>query len=211
MPASPMAGGLGDAGRRERKWRTMDRVGFGCYCLVGLVFAVSAASKLRGSAAFWDFVKTARTLTTAVIPGYRTGRDAARRIGVLVIAGELAVPVLLVVPGTAGIGLGVAIVLLTVFGVGIAAATRRGLRTSCRCFGSSSTPLGRRHLVRNALLVAAAATGLAFGPERVGQADPSALAVAGAAAVILAVLVVRLDDLTDLFTPASAVADRPSR
>lgn len=110
----------------------------------------------------------------------------------------------MVVPGTAGIGIGIAIVLLMVFGVGIAAAMLRGLRTTCRCFGSSSAPLGRRHLVRNALLVAVAATGLAFGSDRVGSADPAGLAVAGAGALVLAALVVRLDDLIDLFTPAFA-------
>lgn len=195
----------------ERKRTILDYVGFGCYCLVGLVFAVSSASKLRGRTAFDQFVKAAGILTVATIPGYQASRDGARRIGAAVVAGELAVPVLLVVPGTAGIGLGIAVLLLTVFGVGIVAAMRRGLRTSCGCFGSSSTPLGTRHLVRNAMLVIAAATGLAFGPDRVGQADPAGLAVAGAGALILAVLVVRLDDLIDLFMPAPAAAGRPSR
>jgi hypothetical protein len=189
----------------------MDELGFGCCCLVGLVFAVSSASKLRGRAAFDEFIRTTRVLAVATIPGYQVSRVGARRMGVAVVSGEIAVPVLMVVPGTAGIGLGIAIVLLTVFGVGIAAAMRRGLRTSCRCFGSSSAPLGPRHLVRNALLVAAAATGLAFGPDRIGSADPAGLAVAGAGAVVLVALVVRLDDLIDLFTPASAVAGRPSR
>jgi hypothetical protein len=188
----------------------MDELGFGCYCLVGLVFAVSAASKLRGRTAFDEFVGTTRVLAVAIVPGYEVSRDQARMIGVAVISGEIAVPVFLVVPGKAGIGLGVAMILLTAFGMGIAAAMRRGLRTTCRCFGSSSTPLGRRHLVRNALLVAVAATGLAFGPDRVANGDPAGLALAGVGALVLAALVVRLDDLIDLFTPA-AVAGRPSR
>lgn len=189
----------------------MDEVGFGCYCLVGLVFAVSAASKLRGRTAFDEFVRTTRVLAVATIPGYEVSRAGARRIGVVVLGGELAVPVLMIVPATARIGLCVAVVLLTVFGVGIAAAMRRGLRTSCRCFGSSSAPLGTRHLLRNALLVAAAATGLAFGPDRITQLDPAGLIVAGVGALVLAALVVRLDDLIDLFTPASAIAGGQSR
>jgi hypothetical protein len=187
---------------------TMDEVGFGCYCLLGLVFAMSSASKLRGRTAFDEFVGTTRVLAVAMIPGYQVSRDEARLVGVAVVSGETAVPVLMVLPGTAGIGLGIAMFLLTVFGVGIAAAMRRGLRTTCRCFGSSSTPLGTRHLVRNALLVAVAATGLAFGPDQLTQADPAGSAVAGAAALVLAALVVRLDDLIDLFTTASAVNSR---
>jgi hypothetical protein len=189
----------------------VDDVGFACYCLVGLVFAISSASKLHGRMAFSEFLRTTRILAVATIPGHEVSRDGARRIGIAVVCGETAVPVLLVVPGTAGVGLGIAVLLLTVFGVGIAAAMRRGLRTSCRCFGSAAAPLGRRHLVRNAMLAAAAATGLAFGPDRVGQVEPTGLVVAGAGALIVAALVVRLDDLIDLFTPASTVAGRPSR
>jgi hypothetical protein len=189
----------------------MDEVGFGCYCLVGLVFAVSAVSKLRGRKEFGEFIRATRVLAVATIPGYQGSRAGARRIGVAIIGGEAAVPVLLVVPGAAGIGLGIAIVLLAVFAVGIAAAMRRGLRTSCGCFGSSSAPLGPRHLVRNAFLVAAAAIGLALRPDGITQADPAGLAVAGVAALVLVALVVRLDDLIDLFTPASAVAGRDSR
>lgn len=187
---------------------SVDDVGFGCYCLVGLVFAVSSASKLRGRMAFVEFVRTTRVLATATVPRYEMSRGGARRTAVVVVSGETAVPVSLVVPGTAEIGLGIAILLLTAFGVGIAAAMRRGLRTSCRCFGSSTAPLGRRHLVRNALLAAAAATGLVLGP---GQADPAGMAVAAAGALVLTALVVRLDDLIDLFTPASAVDARHSR
>ena len=52
---------------------------------------------------------------------------------------------------------GFMILLLGAFSVSIVVNLARGLRPICACFGSwSARPLGWRHLVRNALLIALA-------------------------------------------------------
>lgn len=177
----------------------MDYLSFACHCLIGLVCGVSVIGKLRGRAAFREFAGTTRVLLIAAGPVSGISHAAARVVGGVVVAAEASVVLLLLIPGTGWIGFGLAMVLMAAFGHGIAAAVRRGVRTSCRCFGASSTPLGTRHLVRNAALFLVAAGGLLLGP--VGNADPAVLAIAGGGAAALALLVVRLDDVMDLFTP----------
>src|SRR6185503_12351118 len=148
---------------------SMDYLSFACRCLIGLVCGVSVIGKLRGRTAFREFAGTTRVLLIAAGPVSRVSHAAARVVGGVVVAAEASVVLLLLIPGTGWVGLGLAMVLMASFGHGIAAAIRRGLRTSCRCFGASSTPLGSRHLVRNAALFLVAATGLLTGP--VADAD----------------------------------------
>lgn len=125
------------------------------------------------------------------------------------VAVECAVVVLLAVPATVTVGLLTGLGLLGVFTVAIGAALRRGSTEPCRCFGASASPLGTRHLVRNAILLLAAASGLAAGAMP-GDAQPWGLVFVGAAAVVLAVLVVEFDVLAELFAgPAGPV--RPKR
>ncbi|GAA1556420.1 methylamine utilization protein MauE [Actinomadura kijaniata] len=156
-------------------------------CLIGLVFAVSAFTKLRDRA---GFTRSVPDLVPAL---------PARLLGPLahtVIALEAAVPVLLAVPATRILGFGVALVLLAAFTVAIAGALRRGRRAPCRCFGASAAPLGPRHLVRNGVLLAAASAG-ALAPG--GAAPAAGLAVAAAAGLVAGLLIVSFDDLVDLF------------
>lgn len=172
---------------------------FGARCLLLVVFAVSAVGKLRDPRAF-------RRATVALVP---LARPVGGVVAVGVIAAESAVVVLLAVPATARAGLVAGLGLLGVFTVAIGAALRRGATEPCRCFGASATPLGARHLVRNAILLLAAASGLAAGALP-GDAQPWGLVFVGAAAVVLAVLVVQFDVLAELFAgPAGPV--RPKR
>ncbi|MGK5556157.1 MauE/DoxX family redox-associated membrane protein [Actinomadura kijaniata] len=159
----------------------------GCACLIGLVFAVSAFTKLRDRA---GFVRSVPDLAPAL---------PARLLGPLahsVIVLEAAVPVLLAVPATRTLGFGVALVLLTAFTVAIAGALRRGRRAPCRCFGASAAPLGPRHLARNGVLLTAAATGAVTPGDATSTAG---LAVAAAAGLVTGLLIVSFDDLVDLF------------
>jgi methylamine utilization protein MauE len=180
-------------------------LGFACLCVVGLVFGVSAVGKLRGRGGYGEFVAATQLLLLAV--GFRrlAREPATRLVSGVVVAAEVLVPVLLVasvlfvVPGLGWLGLGLAMFLLAGFGVGIGAAVRRGVRTSCRCFGASSIPLGKQHLVRNVFLIVVAATGLVAGTG--GHGSTVGMAIAAGTALVAAVLVVRLDDLLDLFTP----------
>jgi Methylamine utilisation protein MauE len=165
---------------------------FGCECLLIVVFAVSAAAKLTGKGAFTEF----RLATARLVPAFS---GLARPLAVAVVGVEIATAALLAVPATTRAGLVLALVLLGAFTVAIAAALRRGETASCNCFGRSTTPMGARHLVRNALLLTAAGTGLAAGAGGWTGAEVPGMALAGASAVVLAVLVLNLDALTDLF------------
>lgn len=178
----------------------MPYLGFACLCVTGLVFGVSAISKLRGRGAFDEFVTTTRQLLRGLSPGRIVIESTSRLVAVAVVAAEATIPLLLIVPATRRIGLGMAMLCLTAFGAAVAATVRRGVQGSCRCFGRSSIPLGYRHVVRNGMLFAVAATGLGVGPGSL--ADPAGLALAAGAALIVALLLMRLDDVIELFVPS---------
>jgi hypothetical protein len=186
----------------------VDYLSFACHCLIGMVFGLSAISKSRGRVMFDEFVRTTRVLLVAVTFQRQLSYSAVRPMAVAVILTEAAIPPLLMISGSRSFGLGLAMLLLAAFSVGIGAALRRGIRTTCRCFGASSASLNGRHLIRNAMLLIAAATGLLIGSA--GHADWAGLSVAAGAAVVMTAVVVRLDEVIDVFTPRSANAGRPS-
>ena len=169
--------------------------------LVAIVFATAAASKLRRPA-YQEFVNSTGRLLPA------RWKRARRLVAAVVLVAESLVTLLLLLPLNGVVpGLCMAVVLNTAFAVSTGAALRRGERTPCRCFGASSTPLGRTHVARNLILVACAALALAGRlllqplPLR-----PAGVLCAAAAAVLLAALLVRLDDLVALFGPTTADA-----
>ncbi len=163
-------------------------VALACRCLTGIVFAVSAFSKVRSAAAFRDF---SAWLGGLPLPGVR-GRGAAA-----VMAGtEVVIVVALLLPWTAQAGLALAAVTLAVFAAGTVAAVRRGVRTPCQCFGTSARPLGLRHAGRDLLLCAAAAAGAVSAGA---PAHPAAVVLSLAAGLIAAAFVLFLDDITALF------------
>jgi hypothetical protein len=154
--------------------------------LIAIVFAVSAASKLRDFAAF-----------TKSIPAFVPVRHAlAAPLAMLIIALESAVPALLAVPPVRPYGFGLGCILLTVFTAAIALALRRGRRASCRCFGASSAPIGSRHLARNGVLLAAGVVG-GLAPGRLPSSAGTAIAVFSGLAGAL--LVISFEDIVDLF------------
>ncbi|TDD84925.1 MauE/DoxX family redox-associated membrane protein [Actinomadura rubrisoli] len=166
----------------------MEYVHVACACLVGLVFAVSAAAKARDLDGF-----------AVSLPGLlpsRPGTVPARPLAVLVIVLEALVPAAVAAPWTRMAGLVLACALLAAFTLAIGRGLAAGRpRVSCRCFGSGGAPLGRRHLVRNGLLLAAAASGLALP----GTPPTAAGAViAAAAGAVAAILIVSFDDIADL-------------
>ncbi|MFC7546089.1 MauE/DoxX family redox-associated membrane protein [Plantactinospora sp. GCM10030261] len=169
--------------------------------LIALVFVASAVSKLRGVAAFQSF----ETATRGMGVPARLVRPAA----IAVLAGEvLTVPLLALPPGGLA-GFAVAAVLLVAFSVGIALAVRRGTRQSCNCFGSSTTPMGVRHLVRNGFLLAVVAAGVAGAVTgAAAPSHPAAIAIVAVAAAVGALLVIRYDDLAALFVPDRPAASR---
>ncbi|MBE1586984.1 MauE/DoxX family redox-associated membrane protein [Nonomuraea angiospora] len=164
----------------------MEYVRIGCVCLVGLVFAVTATSKLR------DFQGFARSL-----PGLApVSGKAVRPLAAVVVALEALVSILVAVPTARPYGLALACGLLVTFTAAIASALRRGQRAPCRCFGTSLAPLSARHLVRNSLLIAAA-TLAALLPD--GSPVLAGTAMALGAGLIGAILIASFDDIVDLF------------
>ncbi|MFJ4498802.1 MauE/DoxX family redox-associated membrane protein [Streptomyces sp. NPDC088864] len=162
-----------------------------CRALLALVFLVSAVGKLRGRGAFGAFVAEIRAWR--LVP--------ARSVPVVaggVVVAEAAVPVLSVVPVSAPFGPLVAGFLVAVFTLGIALTRRRGVSARCACFGRTATPLGRRHLVRNVLLLGA--VGVALAPVTEPGTAPAVLVAVGSGA-LGALLITTMDEITALFAP----------
>jgi hypothetical protein len=153
---------------------------------VGLVFLTAALGKIGSRRRIRE--------TSAALAGFGRPTLVSWPLLVVAIGGMEAVTVVLVVvPGTQRIGLGLGVALLCVFCSAIAVSIRRGRSVTCRCFGGAGGVLGARHLVRNGVLAALAGTALAL-----DQAMPIDLG-AGLAAVVLgavaAMIVIHWDDL----------------
>lgn len=173
----------------------------GCCLCLAFVFGLSAASKTR-RAAFREFAESAGPLQ--ILPtGLRSpaavavvAAEVALTGALLVGAGAAFTPSLRFV-ATAGLVL--AVLLLLSFTTVIALTLRRGIRKPCKCFGATTTPLGRAHVVRNGLLLAAAVAGLVAGATGTATAEPAGAAVAAVVGVVGGLLIARFDDLVDLF------------
>jgi len=147
-----------------------------------VVMVVAAIGKLRRPA---DLVAVMRAMGLPRIPG------AAVTIGIA----ELACAALLVVAPVPGFVL--ALGLLAGFTGGLVSAIHRGARVACHCFGASATPIGTHHVVRNALLLAVAAGGLAC--TRAGGTPAAA-----AAGALLGIVVVAWDDVVGVLFASRA-------
>ncbi|MEV0581437.1 MauE/DoxX family redox-associated membrane protein [Nonomuraea sp. NPDC050310] len=159
-----------------------------CQVLLGVVFAVSAMTKPVGWKAFVSSLRSLRLL-----PG---GRGAAAAAAAVVAAEAVCVGAVAVWPRP---GFALVVLMLVAFTGAVALSLRRGIRTPCRCFGASTTPLGRVHLVRNTLLGAVALTGWGAASPQAGTTTVAGAAVAVLAGVAGAVVLIALDDLVVLF------------
>ncbi|MFI7038755.1 MauE/DoxX family redox-associated membrane protein [Microbispora rosea] len=173
-----------------------------CRLLTGIVFLMSAVSKLRGRAAYEEFTAATRALV----------RLPSRLVAALVVAAEIAVAPLLAWRPTTLAGFGVALGLLVAFTAAIVVALRRGRRVPCRCFGASAVPVGAGHLARNAVLIVAAAAGAVqagAGAVHAGTGavfaglGPAGLAAVALAAGAVAVLLSAIGEIAGLFTSSS--------
>lgn len=166
-----------------------------CRLLIGIVFAASVLSKLRGKAEYLAF---ARWLGQLPLPGLLRGAPAAAAVA----ATETAIVVLLIPAVTAAAGLVLGALTLAAFAAGTLVTVRRGTAIPCRCFGASESPMSNWHVARDMLLALLAAAGA------VGAASPAhaagGIALSLAVAVTAAVPIVLLDDLVSIFRiPAS--------
>ena len=148
--------------------------------VVGGMFLVALAGKLRDLPSFRSSLRGFRAVP----------RHLERPVAAAVLAAEVAVVVLVLLRSTAAFGLALAVVLLVAFATGMLRVLARGDRVPCGCFGRSTAPITRAHVVRNALLATAAAAGavvgLAAGPEPLD--GPVLLVLSLFSAAVIAVL-----------------------
>jgi len=183
----------------------------GAVALLGVVFGVSATSKLRAGR---DFAASLRGLPLLPL---RWVRPVAVTLTVseTVLAAGSAVAVVARLARSGGRTFALVVLvagglLLLVLTAGIVLAIRRGTGARCACFGAKEQPLGRRHLVRNGLLLLAAVLGLA------GISDGRSVQIAGGlvavcAGALVAVVLIHLDELVELFTSSPVAANTSVR
>lgn len=167
-----------------------------CRALLALVFLASAAGKLRGRNALAVF--TAEVRAWRLVPAGASGAVAAGVAGAEAVAAVLSA---LPAAGRSGPVLGG--LLVAVFTAGIVVTRARGTTARCSCFGRTAVPLGRRHLMRNGSLLAAA--GLALLPVGEASGAPAVVVAVGAGAAA-ALLVVTLDEIVGLFAASEPSA-----
>ncbi len=120
-------------------------------------------------------------------------------VGGLLVGGEAASAVLLLLPWTAVAGAGLATALFAVLTAGVVMILRRRLKVTCACFGASSATIAPIHVVRNAFLLLCALVAVAVGPRL--PHDVVTTAVTIGAGAFLAVVITRLDDFAFLLSP----------
>lgn len=172
-----------------------------------IVYGASAGAKLRSTNAYRSYRQglgqttlvpvRLLPLTAAVLVGCETAVAAsAGAAAVLTVTASSQAALL----STAS--LTVAGLLAGALTVGVTVVIRRGVQARCACFGSPSTrPPGKAHAIRNACLVAAPAVGLVATQFTSSEPRPTEAALAVAAGTVGGLLLIRLDELVELFTP----------
>lgn len=178
--------------------------------LVGCVFAASAAAKLNGRLAYRSFrdgLGETGLIPASLLPTAAGLLSLAEAIvaGALLAASGLTAAA---VPGAAWpaeSALVAAAALTVVLAAGVAVVVRRGTRAHCACFGArSARPIGRLHLARNLCLLTVIGAGLAGIPLSSSDAGAAGAVLAVAAGAVAALLLIRWDDLAELFMPVAA-------
>lgn len=170
----------------------MEYVALACRWAISGVFLAAAVSKIRSAPVREAFLSA----VSALVPAVRSAP-----LGVFVVGVELAVAVLVALPWTTTVGLGLAVGTLIAFSIAILLGLRRGVSVACRCFGWSDAPVSQAHLVRNGALVGIALLGWVTHLAAAGAAlHPGGVAVSLAATVVLIVAVTSVDDLAWLFS-----------
>lgn len=138
-------------------------------------------------------------------------RRMSPAVAATVVLLELAIVALLMTGGTAHGGLILALALLTAFTVSLLTTNRGDWHSSCNCFGALERTTRQTALVRNALLLAAAALGL-LGvaapppPEYTGATVVAVQVVAGVAVLTWRIASPLIDAL--LTAPATGPPSR---
>jgi hypothetical protein len=166
-----------------------------CWMLLGVVFAAALAGKLRQPGA----VRQLADALVGMVPGIlRTAAAAGIILTEIVVVGALLFAV--AAPWVARAAAALAATLMSVFVAGIARSLHRGLSTRCRCFGAANSLLGRRHVVRNSIILAVAVVGAAMpAPPDIQALAPVPALLACAAGALTGLMIVQLDAIVELY------------
>lgn len=180
-------------------------VAIGCRAALAIVFLFAVTGKVAGRGSFREF--TDSIVAMRVVPEH-----AARSAAIASVTAEALVVVLTAIPArlipTAGCAL--AGLLSIAFSGAITASLRRGNRAPCRCFGRSTTPLGARHLVRNAILLLVAAAGTATSLAS-GHAQAAGVVLAGGTGLFAGIAIAAYDEIAELLAPSYPADGRASQ
>lgn len=169
--------------------------------LLAAVFAVAVYGKVRRRADRAEFVASLRAFDLVPVA-------FVRPVATVVAVLEAATVGLLAVPSTVLAGYTTGAVLLAGFGGAMVLSIRRGGAPVCRCFGGRGTRVGAVHVWRNAGLVVLALLGAGAHLALDAAAEPAGTALSVFTGLLVATLVVRVDDLVALFTPVSSTRSR---
>ncbi|HZR55085.1 MAG TPA: MauE/DoxX family redox-associated membrane protein [Streptosporangiaceae bacterium] len=185
--------------------------------LAACVYGTSSGTKLANRtnyAAFRDGLAETSLVPRRLLPA----TAAVLAGGEAIVAAGLLLALALVAGGLAGsvpvaaAALACGTVLAGVLAAGVIAVVRSGTKASCACFGAKAgRELSGAHVGRNVALLALLIAGLIANAFRHGTpAAPAAAAtvVAIVAGAVVALLLIRFDDLVDLFAPVSRPAAR---
>jgi hypothetical protein len=173
------------------------------------VYLTSAVAKLRSRSAYLSF-RMGLAETKLVQPRLLPASAAFLAGCEALVSVSTAVAIVLVAAGWGGAAtacaatLGLAIAVTGALVAGIAVILRRGTKARCACFGAvSGRLLGGPQLARNSVLLAATTTALICSCDIHGQASVGGAVVATMAGAVTGLLLIRLDDIVELFSPIS--------
>lgn len=174
----------------------MQYLAIGCRAALAIVFLIAVSGKVASRRSFREFTDSLAAMR--VIPAHATRLAATASV-----TAEALVVVLTATPARviATAGCALAGLLSVAFSGAIAVSLRHGNRAPCRCFGRSATPLGPRHLARNAILLVVSAAGTAASLAS-GSVRPAGIVVAAAAGLFAGILIASYDDIAELLVPA---------
>ncbi|MBO0876621.1 MAG: hypothetical protein J2P19_24865 [Pseudonocardia sp.] len=171
------------------------------------VFGVSSVSKVISPKRRHAFAGALRALRlfpdsfVAPVAVGVSGLESAIAVGLAAALGGVVAEASWAV-WTATVALLVVMTLLGVLTAGIVLALRRRTTAPCACFGPSERPLSWRHVLRNGLMLLVGVAGAAIAVfARPVVADLASAGLAGAVGVIIAAVLIRLDEIVELFTP----------
>jgi hypothetical protein len=175
-------------------------VSFACRLTLAAVMTLAAVGKLRAPGVF-----------AASLEGFGFVPARLRRpLAVLVPSAELLVALLLALPATVTAGFLAAALLCCGLTAVPAFVVARGQKVACACFGAAEVPMGGRHIVRNAGLLAVACLGSSVALTRGGGVPGEApgIALAVFAAGLLTTVTVCVDDIAALLRSPAAAGHR---